>query len=270
MALRDTSEVLALRAAHARLAGGPHARAVWPAAPFGDARVDLRLPGGGLARGRWHEIAGAGAEQEIPAAASGFAARLARLCAGRGAIVWVLARDDLYAPGLAAHGLDPARVIYVRAKNDAQILSALEDALRTRGVGAAVGEAGCLDLVAGKRLQLASARHGASGFVLRRRLYGGPRGGTEISAATTRWCVAPAPSQTDEPGLGPARWRVRLERAHGGREGAWMMEADDDAGALRVVAELADHAVDAAGGASRRARAGDDGAPGRRAASDRG
>jgi len=249
----------------------------WGAAPFGDARVDGRLAGGGLARGAWHEIGGAGLERECPAAAAGFAAAVARQCAGDGAIIWALRRDDAHAPGLAGLGLDPDRVIFLRAASDDDVLAIMEDALRTRGVGAAIGEAGAVSLTAGKRLHLACEHGGASAFVLRRALYTAPRA-QAASAATTRWVVASAPSDAREPYLGPPRWRVTLERSRGGRPGAWIMEAEDEASktpsnfggrALRVVAELADHAAEAAMGTdvrADRARPGDHGADRRRAA----
>lgn len=236
----------ALRASIARL---ERARAAWGAAPFGDARVDACLPLGGLPFGHWHEIGGDGREAETPAAVTGFAAALAQRAARGGAIVWALRRDDLYAPGLAAFGLDADRLIVVRVDKDSEALSVQEDALRTRGIAAAIGEVETIDLIAGRRLQLACEKHGATGFVLRRKVFGTrPREG-RAAAAATRWRIAPAPSVCDEPGLGPPRWTARLERCRGGRTGAWIMEMQDAdaaapaAGVIRVVAQLADHAL---------------------------
>jgi protein ImuA len=221
----------------------PDGTTAWGGTPFGDPRIDACLPSGGLPRGRWHEIGGAGAERELPAAASGFTAALACRSAERGIVIWALQRDDLHPPGLQAFGLKPDRLIFVRAGKDADILAALESALRTRGVTAAIGEVGTVDLTAGKRLQLACERGGATGFLLRRQLYGAAV--EEASAATTRWAIAPLPSETLEPGLGPPRWAVRLERSRGGRTGAWVMEAENATGHVRVVAELADHPMEA-------------------------
>src|SRR6516162_8988080 len=85
--------------------------------PFGIAAIDRVLPGGGLARGALHEILGAGGEEEDGAVAAAFAAGiLGRLAdqgspAGDGMVLWCLPRSDLYGPGLAAHGLDPARLV---------------------------------------------------------------------------------------------------------------------------------------------------------------
>ncbi|MEJ0066385.1 MAG: hypothetical protein WDM85_14005 [Caulobacteraceae bacterium] len=87
----------------------------------------------------------------------------------------------------------------------------------------------------------------ATGFVLRRRPFGG--GGAGVSPArraATRWSIAPSPSEAapGEPGLGPPRWRVTLERCRGGRTGSWILEGkeeDDAAHPFRLVADLGDH-----------------------------
>ena len=77
--------------------------------PFGNAAIDSCLPGGGLPLGRWHEIGGAGMETETAAAPTAFTALLAAPLARRGEVVWVLRRDDLWAPGLMGLGFPPER-----------------------------------------------------------------------------------------------------------------------------------------------------------------
>src|SRR5437588_10939811 len=93
--------------------------------PFGVAAIDRSLTGGGLARGALHEILGVGGDEEDGALAAAFAAGIIGrllIAAGDGLVLWCLSRPDLYGPGLAAHGLDPARVVLVRASHDAEIL----------------------------------------------------------------------------------------------------------------------------------------------------
>ena len=215
-------------------------------APFGDVRVDGRLPRGGLALGHWHEVAGEGTEIETAAVASAFVTALLTPLALRGAVVWVMRRQDLYAPGLASLGFPAERLIQVCAPSETEALIVLEDALRAPGVVAAVGEVEALDLIAGRRLQLACERSGATGFVIRRQLFGAKRAPDLGAAAATRWRIAPAPSEPvmGEPGLGLPRWRVELERCRGGRPGAWIMEKSNGALPLRVVAELGDRQLD--------------------------
>jgi protein ImuA len=239
--------------------GGAPARA---ALPFGDSRLDRVFPAGGLPLGCWHEVAGEGVEIETAAVAGAFVAALAGPLASRGAVVWVMRRGDLYAPGLAAFGFPAERLIQVETRDEAQVLAALEDALGSEGVVAAIGEAGSVDLTAGRRLQLACERRGATGFIIRRQPFGDRSRKATVgefsgSAAATRWSVASLPSVPDpsEPGggargsealgLGPPRWRVDLRRCRGGRPGGWIVEMSDGAYPLRVVAELADRQLEA-------------------------
>ncbi|MHB8530099.1 MAG: ImuA family protein [Caulobacteraceae bacterium] len=239
-----------LQAARARIAaieaGDAPVRGVLP---FGDLRIDRLLPGGGLPLGRWHEAAGEGLEIETAVAAAAFFALTASPLVRRGEVVWVMRRRDLYAPGLAGLGFPVERLIQVEAGNEAEALAALEDALASSGVAAALGEVDDIGLVAGRRLQLACEKGGATGFLIRRRPFGGRvRRRQGSSAASTRWKVNSAPSlpAQGEPGLGEPRWRVVLERCRGGGSGAWLMEKSHGAHPLRVVAELGDRELETA------------------------
>ncbi|WP_312161205.1 protein imuA [Phenylobacterium sp.] len=229
-------------------AGG---RANCPSLPFGAAALDDCLPGRGLPLGQWHEFAGPGMETELGACPAAFAALAAAPLARRGEAVWILRRDDLFAPGLAGLGFPIERLIQVCARDETEALAAAEDALATQGVAAVFAEVESVDLTAGRRLQLACERHGATGFVIRRRPYGGQaRKEASGSAAATRWKISPAASEPEpgEFGLGPPRWRVELERCRGGRTGGWLMEAEaaytweaeHGPHPLRLVAELGD------------------------------
>ena len=231
---------------------------------FGNGAMDDRLPGGGLPLGRWHEIAGAGLEAEVSAAPAAFAALTAAPLAQRGQAVWVLRRDDLWAPGLAGLGFPPERLIQVCARDEAEALMVMEDALATVGVAAVFAEVEAVDLTAGRRLQLACERRGGTGFVIRRRPFGGGAGKEAPgSVAATRWRVGPAPSEppAGEFGLGAPRYHVELERCRGGRTGAWILEADQAysweaanvAHPLRLVAELGDRELAPAQSAQQRA-----------------
>src|SRR5439155_26375262 len=157
----------------------------------------------------------------------------------------------LYGPGLAAHGLDPVRLVIVVAPRDEEILWAMEEGLRLPGLAAVVGEVGRLSMVAGRRLQLAAERSGVTALVLRRW-----RNGEEAaaererpSAALTRWRVASLtsfdePRLRDDPRLrhliGRPRWRVELLRCRGGVPALWNVEVADATGHVCLSAELAD------------------------------
>ena len=203
---------------------------------LGVAAVDEALPGGGLARGAVHEIAGAADS----AAACGFAAALAgRATGASGPAVWCTRDGSLYAPGLAAFGLDTARLVAVRAPCPRDALWAVEEALRA-GVPAVVGEAAA-GLTASRRLQLAARAGG--GLCL---LLPPPDGSAGALAAATRWRIAPA-AAAPRPGGGPgaARWRLSLTRCRGGTARDWTVEWCHETHRFSLAAPLADRAVPA-------------------------
>ena len=206
----------------------------------GPAELDAALPGGGLAVGALHEIAGDEAGMALFAA--GILARL------QGPVLWVLERRDLFAPGLAAAGLHPDRVIYAEAGRK-QALLVMEEALRHRGLAGVAAElSGRITLTASRRLQLAAEASGGVGLLLRRPA-GDPAELAGAVAAMTRWRIGatpsppPIPEAPDVPGLGRARWQLELLRCRGGRTGAWIVEACDATGRLGLVAALADRSA---------------------------
>lgn len=250
MAGSREARLAALRGRIAAIEAGT--RTPTPVLPFGDAAIDGCFPGGGLPLGAWHEVTGAGLEGETGAAPAAFVGLLLRPLAKTGAVVWVARRADLFAPGLAGLGFPAERLIQVRARDEAEVLSVLEDALSTQGVVAAVGEAEAPDLTAGRRLQLACEKRDGLGVLLHRRPYGGRAGAgsrtVSGSASFSRWRVAPEPSGAapDDIGLGPPRWRVELERCRGGRPGGWILQAEEAGHGphpFRLVSQLADHDV---------------------------
>jgi protein ImuA len=234
-----------LRALRQRIRALEQGRLCGRVMPFELATVDAALPSGGLALGALHEIMGAGADEEDGAVAAAFAAALLARLARRhgGAVLWCLQSDDLYAPGLAAHGLPPERLIVARCRDDSDIWWAMEEGLRSAALAAVLGEIGTLTPTAGRRLQLACEASGVTGFVLRRWRTAGTAAAQRAapSAAVTRWRVAAAPSRaTGEPGIGVPLWRVELMRCRGGAPAAWLMEESDATGHVALVAELAD------------------------------
>lgn len=237
---RDRAGLLAdLRARIRRIegAGGEGGRTL----AFGIDSVDGHLPDGGLPLGCLHAVAA-----DAPGAGTGFAvALLARLATPKRPALWILRGRDLYAPGLAAYGLTPDRLVAARAVRPVDALWAMEEALRCSTLSAVLGELEGLDLTASRRLQLAAESSGVTGFLLdasagasdgrNRQMAGGRAEG--LSAAVTRWRLDAVPSLDEEgdaaprpaggpPGLGMPRWSVRLERCRGGRPGSWILAWD--------------------------------------------
>ncbi len=232
-----------LRARIRRIEGG--AAAGGATVPLGIAAIDAHLPGGGLARDALHEIV-AESPGDAGAGAGFCAVLLARLARGQGGpVLWcrnraALDAGEIYPPGLARFGLDPARLIAVHAQRDRDVLWTLEEGLASKATAAVLGEIGALDLTASRRLQLAAERARTPAILLR--LAGRAR---DTSAAATRWRLAAEPSRPrgpaaalDEPG-GPC-WRARLVRCRGGAPGAWIMEWRDETGDLALAAPVRD------------------------------
>lgn len=161
------------------------------------------------------------ADPGAEAAALGFGLGLAAAWAGQAGVVWVgeegvFAEDGApYPPGLVQFGLDPARLIVVRAEKREDCLWAAEQALSAPRavVLCALGARGrALDLKATRRLLLFAERHRARCLLVR------PL--AEASAAWTRWRVRSAPSQAEERELGPPACEVELVRNRAGPAGA--------------------------------------------------
>jgi protein ImuA len=211
--------------------------ATGPFCPLGLPALDAAL-GGGLPTGCLQEVIGL-----ADGAAAGFAAFLLGRLAAHGRnhprpVLWGwLGEGDLHPPGLAAFGLDPARVILLSAASPSDLLWAMEEGLREPGLAGVLIELDGSDLVAGRRLQLAAAAGGVTGFLLARgrRLSAGELA-AQPSAAALRWRVDARPG---------GRWQVELLRRRGGSPGAWILkrgilERESETDRLLVAAALAD------------------------------
>ncbi|PTM43131.1 hypothetical protein [Bosea sp. 124] len=198
---------------------------------FGAPGLDGVL-GGGIARAALHEVY-APATADL-AAATGFAVGLAIRAAGMRPILWV--RQDvvdaetgrLHPPGLTELGLDPARVLLVRARDAEGVLRAGSEAARCPALGAVLiepwGEPRRLDLTASRRLSLAAESSGATTLLLRAAV------SPVASAAATRWQVAALPSRALEANApGDPAFSLRLLRHRGGLgEREWHVEWSRD------------------------------------------
>jgi protein ImuA len=198
-----------------------------------DTALDQALKGG-LGRGALHEVVAA-SPGDAPAACGftlALAARFAASLDHAAPIVWVLEDHATaetgapYAPGLAAHGIDPARLILVRTASGPDSLWAMEEALKCKTVAAVVGEVWRLksyDLAASRRLVLTAQKSGTPGLMLPAGAAGQAR--KLSSAARTRFEVramagpheASAGGRTPLPGC--AAWEVRIARIRAGPGG---------------------------------------------------
>ncbi|MEM6666114.1 MAG: hypothetical protein AAF638_06890, partial [Pseudomonadota bacterium] len=223
--------------------------------PFGITGLDDQLAQGGLPLGALNEIHGAPqnasptlasptlaspklaspklASHGVAPALSGFAFAIgARLLATapEKSMLWVdtpLARREAgrpYGPGLKAFGLPPERILFVTARSMTDALWAMEEGLRCRSLALVAGDLWgdhrAWTMTATRRLHLAAAASGVTALALRHAASPG------VSAAETRWHVAPAaqreraPPQTAQPdpryALGRPAWALSLVRQRGG------------------------------------------------------
>jgi protein ImuA len=220
----------ALKEALARIEPGVMASAS-PHFRLGFQPIDGPL-GGGLALGAIHEVFAA--RMADAAAASGFAMALATRAAPAARTVWV--RQHMvdvefgrpHGPGLVSLGLDPGRIVLVRAGDAAATIRAAQEAARAGVPGAVVaefwGDPRILDLTASRRLSLIAGETGVTVLVVRVAAEPAP------SAAVSRWQVRAAPSRPLEAGApGPAAFSITLLRHRAGlapRE--WLVEWDRD------------------------------------------
>jgi protein ImuA len=182
---------------------------------------------GGLAKAAVHEVFSEGHQS---AAAMGFIAGLAGRVAARRPLVWV--RQDfseiesgaLSMSGFSELGLDPRLVVTVRASDVDSALRTAADALACDALGTVVlevwGDARQLDLVASRKLTLASQASGVTALLLR-------GAATPIpSTAETRWIVRAAHSPPGAPwsAWGAPVFDAQLVRNRHGPVGRWIME----------------------------------------------
>src|SRR6185369_12770783 len=165
------------------------------------------------------------------AAATGFVMGVAGRVTARRPLLWV--RQDFSdiemgaqsMSGLAELGLDPRRVVMVRAADVESALRTSADALACDALGAVVlelwGEARQFDLVASRKLTLAAQSSGVTGLMLRMAAEPQP------STAETRWIVRAAhspPASSPWSAWGAPLLDAQLVRNRHGPVGRWIME----------------------------------------------
>ncbi len=235
--MADPSTLAELRARIRGLAGGSTGFAA-TVIPLGQPAIDAALPWGGLPLGTLHEVRGG--------LASGFTAFLAGRFLNRpGALVWCAdaalerCHGRLYGPGLGRFGIDAARLLLVRCRGQREVLWAAHEALRSTAVTAVVMELEALDLLAGRRLQLAAEAGKTAGLLLR---FG--RADSGPSAAVTRWRAEPCVLDSRR------CWSLDLWRVKGGAPGHWLVRYDDQTLSLAAVDQSLDRPAQAEGTAA--------------------
>jgi protein ImuA len=195
--------------------------------------LEAAFPNGIFPVSTVHELVCHSTEQA--AACAGFITGiLSGLMQNCGVCVWIGRAGQLFAPALAAFGLEPHQVIFISLTKDKDALWVMEEALKCTGLIAVVCELQEIDFKQSRRLQLAVEQSRVTGFVLRNAT--AKLGST---ACTARWRIKSLPSAdlNGLPGLGYIRWQVELLKVRNGQTGIWIMEWNE-AGFKPVETEL--------------------------------
>ena len=178
------------------------------------------FPGAVFPLGAVHELIAAGAEDA--AATAGFiAGLLASIMRSDGASIWISSSPSIFPPALKSFGIKPDKIIFIHLQKEKELLRAMEEALKCKGLSAVIGEVQDLSFTASRRLQLAIEQSQVTGFIVRHH----PRN-LNTSACLARWKITSLPSELpgDMPGVGFPRWNVELLKVRNGMPGSWQIE----------------------------------------------
>lgn len=197
-------------------------------------------------------LTGAGlAGPQAPATTVANAPAPGRACLLAAPRAWLAERGLPRPEALAALGLLPPRLLLVATRDGPEALWAAEEALRSGAAGLVIA-AGCRPgFAATLRLDHAARAAGARVALLR---VAGAGEAADLSVARVRWRIRPAasrPDPWDARAPGRAAWTAEAVRRRDGPPGAWRMEWDDAAHAVRVAGRLADDGLAAGAPAAR-------------------
>lgn len=162
------------------------------------------------------------AEKNDAAATMGFVGvLLAALMNSKGVAIWISAKHSVFPPALQGLGITPDNVLFIYLRDDRQIVWAMEEALKCKGLAAVIGEIKDLNFTTSRRLQLSIEKSLVTGIVLRSNT-----GRLQTNACVSRWRVKPMPSALPGrmPGVGFPRWEVELLKIRNGHPGKWNIE----------------------------------------------
>lgn len=167
--------------------------------------------------GAVHEFLSDGKEQDT--ASFGFICGILSSLMNGAPAVWVSPSKQIFPPALAAFDIAPHHFLFIQAKKPKEALWVVEEALKTEGVAAVVGEVADLSFLQSRRLQLAVEQSKVTGFLVRQQAKHG------TTACVARWKIRSLPSAAGElPGIGFPRWQVQLLKIRNGKPGSWQIE----------------------------------------------
>lgn len=188
-------------------------------------RMEEAFPGGNFPVRAVHEFICAGREES--AATSGFiGGLLSRLMEQGKVCLWIGTHRAVYPPAIKMFQIEPSHLLFVELARQKDVLWAVEEALKYKGLAAVVGEVMAMDFVQSRRLQLAVEKSGVTALIIRHLTsQSAKKVGTTASAV--RWRITSMPSEpveTGMPGVGFPRWEVEMLKVRNGNPGRWTVE----------------------------------------------
>jgi len=177
--------------------------------------LERTFPNGVFPQGVIHEFISCNRSES--AVSCGFiAGLLGKLMKNSGICIWISSFQTLFPASFKCFGVIPESIVFVSMKKERDVLWAMEEALKCKGITAVLAEINQLDFVQSRRLQLAVEKSGVTGFVLQHN----PRM-LQATACAARWKITSLPSQMkdDLPGVGYPCWEVELLKVKNGNPG---------------------------------------------------
>ncbi|WP_437919538.1 ImuA family protein [Sphingobacterium sp. LRF_L2] len=143
---------------------------------------------------------------------------LSNILQQKGICLWISNSMQVFTPAISSFNFAADRIIFIYLKKQKDILWALEESLKCSAVQAVIAEVEHLNFIQSRRLQLATEKTGATGFVLRSTAIH-----LESTACIARWHIKPIASLiTNElPGVGIPQWQVYLSKIKNGNPSRW-------------------------------------------------
>ncbi|MFZ1785369.1 MAG: Error-prone repair protein ImuA [Ferruginibacter sp.] len=159
---------------------------------------------------------------------------LASLMPDTGVSIWISSKNAIFPPALRSFGIKPDKIIFIRLRKEKEILWAMEEALKCKGLTAVIAEVSDLHFTASRRLQLAVEKSQVTGFIL----HHDPKT-LQTTACNTRWKIKSLPGQIKNkmPGVGHPCWHIELLKVRNGSPGNWQIEFV--AGQFRQISQMA-------------------------------
>jgi protein ImuA len=148
---------------------------------------------------------------------------LSGLMKKNGICFWIHSSSKIFPPALKFFDIEPDQIIFIKLRNEKEILWVIEEALKCEGLAALVAEINDVSFKESRRFQLAVEKSRVTGFLIRNREK------VNTIASVSRWRISHLPSEMNDdlPGVGFPRWQVSLEKMRNGRVGHWDVEWKD-------------------------------------------